>query len=92
LIIDTVKRGDDDEDISVDNLPTRKTKNIIVRLFDSLGGKSTGTLTWGKIPVKKVYETNLLEDDGKELKLSKDGHSVSIPVKPFEVVTVRLEL
>jgi alpha-mannosidase len=92
LIIDTVKRGDDDADISVDNLPTRKTKNIIIRLFDSLGGKSTGKLTWGKIPVKKVYETNLLEDDGKELELAKDGHSVSITVKPFEVVTVRLEL
>jgi alpha-mannosidase len=92
LVIDTVKRGDDDEDVSVDNLPKRKGKNIIIRLFDSLGGKSTGTLYWGKIPVKKAFYTNLLEDDGKELPISDDGESVSVTVRAFEVFTLRLEL
>ena len=92
LVIDTVKRGDDDADVSVDNLPKRKGKNIIVRIFDSLGGKSSGLLYWGDIPVKKVFSTNLLEDDGKELPLSEDGASVMITVRAFEVSTFRLEL
>ena len=92
LVIDTVKRGDDDEDVSVDNLPRRKTKNIIVRIFDSLGGKSTGKLHWGDIPVKKVYETNLLEDNGKEVTMDEDDSSVNITVRAFEVITLRLEL
>ena len=91
LVIDTVKRGDDDEDVSVDNLPKRKGKNIFVRIFDSLGGKSTGKLYWGNVPVKKVFYSNLLEDDGKELPISKDG-SVDLTVRAFEVVTLRLQL
>ena len=92
LVIDTIKRGDDDEDVSVDHLPKRKGKNIIVRIFDSLGGKSTGKLHWGDIPVKKVYETNLLEDDGKELPISEDGGHVVITARAFEILTLRLQL
>lgn len=87
-----MKRGDDDADVSVDNLPKRKGKNIIVRIFDALGGKASGLLYWGDIPVKQVFHTNLLEDDGEELPLSEDGASVMITVRPFEVFTLRLQL
>src|ERR1700712_5871798 len=91
LIIDTIKRGEDDEDVSNGDFPSRKGRSIIVRLFDALGGKSTGTLNWGKIPVKNVYVTNLLEDDGEELKISKD-QTVDVTVRAFEVLTLRLQL
>jgi alpha-mannosidase len=95
LIIDTIKRGEDDEDVSVGAFPARKGKSIIIRVFDSLGGKATGNLLWGKIPVKKVLVTNLLEDDGEELEVQSfdptcDG--VEITVRTFEVLTLRLEL
>jgi alpha-mannosidase len=60
-------------------------------LFDALGGKATGTLRWGKIPVKQVFVTNLLEDDGDELKIAED-ESVEITVRVFEVMTLRLQL
>jgi alpha-mannosidase len=92
LIIDTVKRAEDDEDVSTGDLPTREGKNIIVRIFDSLGGKSTGTLTWGDLPVKKAVIVNLLEDDLRKLDLSSDGKGVQIVVRAFEVLTLRLQL
>jgi alpha-mannosidase len=90
LVLDCVKRGEDDEDVSHDtNLPLRKGRSVIVRVYDSLGGRSHGTIstTWD---VKKVFRTNILEDDGEELKL-KDG-AFSITLKPFEVATFRLQL
>lgn len=95
LIIDTVKRGEDDEDVSVGALPPRKGKSIIVRVFDSLGGKATGKLHWGSIPVKKVFVTSLLEDDGEELDVQNfdlKSNGVEITVRAFEVLTLRLQL
>jgi alpha-mannosidase len=93
IILDTVKRGEDDEDVTnTDGIVPRKGRSIIVRVYDALGGKSTGTLKWGKIPVKSVYSTNLLEDDGTELDISDSGDGVEITVRPFEVATYRLQL
>ncbi|KAI2629734.1 glycoside hydrolase family 38 protein [Hypoxylon sp. NC1633] len=91
LILDCVKRGEDDEDVSYDRgLPRRKGRSVILRIYDSLGGRSTATIktVWD---VKKVFKTNVLEDDGDEIELDKDG-AFSITVKPFEVVTYRLQL
>ena len=89
LILDAVKRGEDDEDVSRGYLPKRKGQSVILRVYDSLGGTSRGTVetTWD---VKNVYKTNLLEDDGEEIKI--DNGKFDITVKPFEVVTFRLQL
>jgi alpha-mannosidase len=91
IILDCIKRGEDDTDVSVGGLPARKGQSVILRLYDSLGGKSKAVLTWGDIPVKKVYKTNVLEDDGEELKIIK-GQGVEIEVRAFEVATYRLQL
>ncbi|KAI1105211.1 glycoside hydrolase family 38 protein [Jackrogersella minutella] len=91
LILDCVKRGEDDEDVSHDtSIPRRKGQSVIIRIYDSLGGRSTGTITttWD---VKKVHKTNILEDDLEEIKFNKDG-SFSISLHPFEVATYRLQL
>lgn len=45
---------------------------------------------WGDVPVKKVFRTNVLEDDGEELTI--EDKSIEITVKAFEVVTLRLQL
>jgi alpha-mannosidase len=92
LIVDCIKRGEDDEDIAVGLFPPRKGRSIIVRVFDSLGGKTNAKLVWGSIPVKKANITNVLEDDGEELKLSADGTSTNISLRAFEVLTIRLQL
>ncbi|KAI0176289.1 glycoside hydrolase family 38 protein [Hypoxylon sp. FL1284] len=91
LILDCVKRGEDDEDVSHDtSIPRRKGRSVIVRLYESLGGRSTGKITtiWD---VKKVSKTNILEDDGEQVEIDSDG-SFSVTLKPFEVATYRLQL
>ena len=92
MIMDCVKRGEDDEDVSTGELPKRKGHSVIVRIFDSLGGKSKGLLRWGSIPVKKAWRTNLLEDNLEEVKIEKDGMGIEVEVRAFEVVTYRLQL
>ncbi|KAL8297527.1 hypothetical protein RB597_006560 [Gaeumannomyces tritici] len=89
LVLDTVKRGEDDEDASRGELPTRKGRSVIVRVYDSLGGRSRGTIetSWD---VKKVYKTNLLEDDLEEVEFS--HCKFDIDLRAFEVVTYRLQL
>ncbi|KAI1082870.1 glycoside hydrolase family 38 protein [Whalleya microplaca] len=91
LILDCVKRGEDDEDVSSDGgIPRRKGQSVIIRMYDSLGGRSIGKVetAW---EVKKVFKTNILEDDGEEIKIDKDG-SFEVVVGPFEVATYRLQL
>lgn len=89
LILDCVKRGEDDVDVSRGELPNRKGKSVILRIYDSLGGTSKGTIET-TLDVKKAWKTNILEDDGDELTI-KDG-KVAIVLRPFEVATFRLQL
>jgi alpha-mannosidase len=92
LVMDVVKRGEDDEDMvgTYDAmLPKRKGKSVIVRVYDSLGGTSRGYIET-KLDVKRVVKTNLLEDDGEEVEF-KDGR-FAIQLRPFEVATWRLQL
>jgi alpha-mannosidase len=89
LILDTIKRGEDDEDVSRGELPKREGKSVILRIYDSLGGTSKGTIETS-LSVQKVYKTNILEDDEDEVPFS-DG-KIDITLRPFEVATFRLQL
>ena len=92
LILDCVKRGEDDEDVSCGELPKRKGQSIILRVYESLGGTSRGHLhvDGSLVKVKKAFKTNILEDDETELTV-KNG-IVDIELRPFEVTTYRLQL
>ncbi len=89
LILNAVKRGEDDEDVSRDELPVRKGRSIVVRVYESLGGKARGVLRC-TLGVKKCWKTNALEDDEEQLKWQ-DGE-VRLELRPFEVATYRLQL
>ena len=90
-MLDCIKRGEDDEDVSRGELPKRKGRSIIVRIYDSLGGTSRGTIKVSEmLHLKKVWKTNILEDDGTPLSI-KDGE-INIELRPFEVATFRLQL
>ena len=67
LVLDTIKRGEDDEDVSRGELPVKKGRGVICRVYDSLGGKSKGVLAWGGLKVKSVWKVNALEDKIEEL-------------------------
>lgn len=93
LILDCVKRGEDDEDVSSAagerGIKIRKGKSIILRIYDSLGGTSRGTIET-TLKVTKATVTNLLEDDGDSLEIV-DG-KIEVELRPFEVKTIRLQL
>ncbi|KAK9364514.1 Ams1p [Lipomyces kononenkoae] len=94
VVISVVKRADDDEDVSTDELPTRKGKSIILRLYDSLGGHSAGYIV-STFPIKAAYRTNLLEDDGEEIKpVSRADGKWALPIslRAFEIGTFRLQM
>ena len=92
LILDCIKRGEDDEDVSRGELSKRSGQSIILRVYESLGGKSRGAIET-TLPVKKVYKTNVLEDDLETLETSgKNKISVDIELRAFEVATFRLQL
>ena len=92
MVIDCVKRGEDDEDVSLGELPKRKGRSVILRIFDSLGGKSKGRLRWGSIPVKNAWKTNALEYDLEEIEIERDGTGIAVEIRAFEVATYRLQL
>ncbi|PGH15631.1 hypothetical protein AJ79_02224 [Helicocarpus griseus UAMH5409] len=93
LILDAIKRGEDDEDISRGDFKARAGRSIILRIYESLGGKSRGTIKT-KLPVKQVWKCNLLEDDVEQLTTvqSDDSAKVDIELRAFEVATYRLQL
>lgn len=94
LILDAVKRGEDDEDVSRGGLPVRFGKSIILRIYESLGGKSRGVIR-SKLPVKHIWKCNVLEDYEEKLVTSMDEESTTlarIELRPFEVATFALVL
>ncbi|PGH05440.1 alpha-mannosidase [Blastomyces parvus] len=93
LILDTVKRGEDDEDVSRGDFKIRPGRSIILRIYESLGGKSRGSIVT-KLPVKMVWKCNVLEDDLEQVAVvQKAGVAeVDIELRAFEVATYRLQL
>ncbi|PHH72826.1 hypothetical protein CDD80_4241 [Ophiocordyceps camponoti-rufipedis] len=90
LILDCIKRGHDDEDVSrCQGLPVAKGRSVVLRVYESLGGRSRGTIRT-KLGVKRVFKSNLLEDELHEIKIV-DGE-FSIELRPFEVATYKLAL
>tara|TARA_R110002003_G_scaffold206_7_gene15794 strand:- start:6236 stop:7624 length:1389 start_codon:yes stop_codon:yes gene_type:complete len=97
LVLDTIKRGEDDEDVSRGELPVKKGHSVILRIYDALGGKSRGVLTWGDLRVRKAVRCNALEDeDGAgELEMCDvegGGKGARLEVRAFEIATVKLVL
>ena len=90
LILDCIKRGEDDEDVSRGEFSKRKGRSIILRIYESMGGKSRGTIVTS-LPVKKICKCNVLEDDGEECKVYGNG-KCDIQLRAFEVATFRIQL
>lgn len=74
IIIDAVKQAQDGN-------------GIIVRVYQSRRVRGERTLTVN-LPFSKVYECNLMEENGTELDFS--GNEIKFSVTPFEVKTFRL--
>ena len=76
VIIDTVKKAEDDE-------------GVIVRLYEAHGCRGRRTLRTS-LPVKKVIETDLMEREERRLPV-RNGR-VALDFKPFQIRTLKLVL
>ena len=100
LIMDTVKRAEDDEDVVPDaedavrfpakTAASKGKKHVVLRMYDSLGGRSRGTIQFGCFEAKKAWKCNLLEDEEGEVEI-KDG-KVKVELRAFEVQSLKVEL
>ncbi|WP_405828989.1 alpha-mannosidase [Streptomyces sp. NBC_01176] len=61
--------------------------DVVVRLYESRGGRATGTLRTG-FPLAGAQVTDLLERPLSEAET--DGDAVAVSLRPFEVRTLRL--
>ncbi|KAK1593947.1 glycosyl hydrolase family 38 domain-containing protein [Colletotrichum navitas] len=89
LVLDAVKRGEDDEDVSLGELPTRPGKSVIVRIYESLGGRGRGRLET-KWKLRSVHKSNILEDDEEAIPIV--DHGFDVDLGPFQLQSYRLVL
>ena len=94
LVLSQIKRGERDEEFSsiypnIDPEDLGKS-SIIVRIYEALGGSSTGKLTIN-LPFKAVYKTNSLEEKIEEVKASKEG-IVDVKLRGFGIATYKIVL
>lgn len=45
VILDTVKRGEDDDDVTSTPIKKRDSRNIILRVYEAYGGKGTAKIS-----------------------------------------------
>lgn len=77
IIVDTIKKSED-------------CKGYIVRLYEYKNIKNAKAELKFNIPVKKAVETNLCEEDEREI--SMDGSAIFFPIGCFEIKTFKLYL
>ena len=78
VVVEAVKAADD------------RSGDVVVRCYESLGGRATATLQAG-FPVRSAAVTDLLERTLTDVAVD-DDNSVRVQLRPFEVVTLRLSL
>jgi alpha-mannosidase len=74
IVVETIKRAEEGH-------------GLIVRFYESQRQRGQATLTAG-FDLAQVWRTNLLEEN--QVELMPEGRNVSLFVKPYEIVTLRL--
>jgi alpha-mannosidase len=75
VVVETVKLADD------------RSGDVVIRLYESRGGRARTVLTTG-FPVAAVQETDLLEQ--RLADRPHDGGRVPLTLRPFQILTLRL--
>jgi alpha-mannosidase len=66
-----------------------RSDQVVVRICEVWGSRGRARLTLN-LPVAAAWRTDLLERDLAEVRL--DGHSVTLELRPFELVTLKFSL
>jgi len=64
-------------------------QGMILRLWESIGQAAQAKITFPHFRVQKAWLANLAEENQAELPA--DEHHLTVPVKPFQPVTVRMQ-
>lgn len=91
LVLSAIKRSENDEDVNIHEnieVENKGQKSAIIRVYESLGGYSTGRVVFKNLNVDQVFRTNALEEKEKELELL-DG-SIKIALRGFEIATYKV--
>jgi alpha-mannosidase len=76
VVVEAVKLADD------------RSGAVIVRLYESRGGRARALLS-ADFPVTSAFEADLLERPVQ--RTSSPGNAVLLSLRPFQIVTLRLE-
>ena len=76
VLISSVKSADDG------------SGDLVIRLWESRGGRSTGRLSFDR-PVRSVVECDALEESSDVTAITLTGSSVELTLRPFEIRTLR---
>lgn len=97
IILSNIKRGEDDFDVDyknglMDKLPKKFEgyQTVVLRVYESLGGISNSTIKIG-LPIKKVFKTNLLEEEKEEIEIN-EPNEFSFQLRSFEIATFKVVL
>jgi alpha-mannosidase len=91
IMLETIKRGENDFDSH--SFLEGKTKTVILRLHENMGGRGVVKLS-SKIHVLKASIVNILEDHVEELDVVTDlaKDVIDLTFRAFEIKTVMLTL
>ncbi|CEP61376.1 alpha-mannosidase LALA0_S03e01486g [Lachancea lanzarotensis] len=98
VILSNIKRGEDDKELDSEySSKSWDQKSLVVRIYESLGGEASATLST-TLPVKSVTKIDSLELEataqveiktGAQLEDNVQEKKVEIKLKPFEISTLR---
>lgn len=104
VILETVKRGEDDDFNASLTEPESGTATVVLRLYEAFGGHGKVQLNISRhLPIAKAFATNFLEDEEQELTIDRNsngnngdddltapGCSMNLNFRGFEVKTIKL--
>ncbi|XP_065828703.1 alpha-mannosidase 2C1-like isoform X2 [Oscarella lobularis] len=79
IVLETIKQAEE------------RPNCVVVRLYEAFGGQRKGEL-WSFFEIESAWRSDLLEDDLEPLLVQDGRHSVELVLKPFEIVTILLDL
>jgi len=65
-------------------------KGIIIRLTETEGEEARAVVRFLAVPPKRAYETSIVEEGDKETPV--EGDYVRVPIRPYEIKTIRVEM
>jgi len=99
VIVEVLKRGEGhiDND-NTDDCDKHSDNHVIVRVWETMGGRGIAKLAVNDLPVKSVIRCNLLEyDESQKSQInlqtkSSLQHIVEFSFKPFEIISFKFSI